>query len=242
MASVAQHYEQLLAPVYLWMCGGAPAALQAGRAEVEALGLPVVPGSAVVDLGAGFGMHAIAFARAGARVTAIESSSAMLRALDELRGDLPVHPVHGDLRSFRRHLAGAPDLIVCLGDTITHLPGLRAVEQLIEDVHAALRAGGVFVISLRDYSEPLAGDRRFIPVRSDANRLLTCFLEYRPRSVLVHDLLQERTAEGWTTRVSHYRKLRLAPAHLGSRLESAGFLVRCEAGPAGMVRLVARRL
>jgi len=88
---------------------------------------------------------------------------------------------------------------------------------------------------------PLLGDQRFIPVRSDDTRLLTRFLAYEASGVVVHDILHERTADGWTTRVSHYRKLRLAIHHLVAQMESAGFEVRSEAGVRGMVRLVATR-
>ena len=63
MATVAEHYENHLAPIYLWMAGGRQAALQSGSAEVAALHLPTAPGAVVLDLGAGFGMHSIPLAQ-----------------------------------------------------------------------------------------------------------------------------------------------------------------------------------
>lgn len=241
MSTAAEHYERHLAPIYVWMAGGAEAALQVGSAEIEELNLPLTPGAVVLDLGAGFGMHAIPLARRGVRVTAIDSSAELLRALAELRGDLPVRAVNDDLLGFQRHIAEAPSAILCMGDTITHLPDFGAVERLIEQASVELSPGGVLVISFRDYSVPLRGEQRFIPVRGDASRILTCFLEYAPEAVLVHDILHERTANGWETRVSHYRKLRLSPEHLVTRLEENGFEVRRESGMRGMVRLVAQR-
>jgi 2-polyprenyl-3-methyl-5-hydroxy-6-metoxy-1,4-benzoquinol methylase len=241
MATAAIHYSQHLARVYVWMCGGAAAALQAGAAEIAALDLPGCPGALVADLGAGFGMHAIPLARSGARVLAIDSSPMLLGTLDELRGDLPVRCIEADLLSFRSHLTEAPGAILCMGDTVTHLPELAAVESLVETAFSALPRGGVFVLTLRDYSVRLAGDCRFIPVRSDDARILTCFLEYTADAVIVHDILHDRNPDGWHTRVSHYRKLRLPPARLINRLEAVGFDVRREAGVGGMVRLVARK-
>jgi 2-polyprenyl-3-methyl-5-hydroxy-6-metoxy-1,4-benzoquinol methylase len=240
MSTTAEHYEHHLGPIYVWMAGGAEAALQAGSAEIEALNLPVTRGAVVLDLGAGFGMHAIPLARRGARVTAIDSSAELLRTLTVLRGDLPVQAVNDDLLGFQSHIAEAPSAILCMGDTITHLPDFGAVEKLIERAYIELPPGGMFVVSFRDYSVPLAGDQRFIPVRSDETRILTCFLEYEPEAVLVHDILHERTSDGWQTRVSHYRKLRLSPEHLIDRLQSNGFKVRREAGMRGMVRVVAQ--
>ena len=242
MSTVAEHYERHLGPIYVWMAGGAEAALQAGAVEIEALNLPAARGAVVLDLGAGFGMHAIPLARKGARVTAIDSSAELLRTLSELRGGLPVQVVNDDLLSFQSHIAEVPYAILCMGDTFTHLPDFGAVERLIERASAELPPGGVLVVSFRDYSVPLSWEERFIPVRSDEARILTCFLEYEAEAVLVHDILHEHKAEGWQTRVSHYRKLRLSPERLIDRLQSNGFNVRREPGMRGMVRLVAQRV
>lgn len=64
MTTVREHYSSHLAPVYLWMAGGASVALSAGETDIRDLRGP--PGLAV-DLGAGFGMHSIPLARAGAQ-------------------------------------------------------------------------------------------------------------------------------------------------------------------------------
>lgn len=240
MTTVTEHYAKHLAPIYLWMAGGSAAALEAGSAEIEALNLPRAPGAVVLDLGAGFGMHAIPLARRGARVTAIDTSMELLRSLAEIGNGLPIRTVHDELLEFQSHISQAPSAILCMGDTITHLPKLEGVESLIERASAALPPGGTFVISFRDYSVPLVGDARFIPVRSDEHRILTCFLEYEPGFVLVHDILHQRTPDGWQTQVSHYRKLRLSPEFLVTKLQSSGFNVRRETGMRGMVRLVAQ--
>lgn len=240
MTTVTEHYANHLASIYLWMAGGPEAALQAGAAEIEALNLSLLDGAAVLDLGAGFGMHAIPLARKGARVTAIDTSSELLRELERLAGNLPIQAVNDDLLAFQSHITEEPSAILCMGDTITHLADRATVESLIERAAVELPPGGTFVISFRDYSVPLVGDQRFIPVRSDDNRILTCFLEYEPEALVVHDILHERTSQGWQTRVSHYRKLRLSPEHVVASLQSSGFSVHRETGMRGMVRLVAR--
>jgi SAM-dependent methyltransferase len=238
MPSVAEHYERVLSPVYAWMAGGAEAALTAGKAEIESLGPGLAHGALAVDLGAGFGMHAIPLARAGARVVAIDSSAQLLGELRRLAGDLPITVVQDDLLSFRAHLEEKPQLLLCMGDTLTHLPEHTNVDFLIQEAAEALAPGGRFVISLRDYSEPLLGEGRFIPVRSDERRILTCFLEYEEDTVVVHDILHERAGDAWETRVSSYRKLRLSPERVIGSLESFGFEVRHDAGMRGMVRIV----
>jgi SAM-dependent methyltransferase len=194
----------------------------------------------VVDLGAGFGMHAIPLARAGARVIAVDSSAHLLGELTRQAGDLPITVVQDDLLSVRAHLKEKAALVLCMGDTLTHLPEHTNVDFLVQEVAEALEPGGRFVLSFRDYSEPLLDASRFIPVRSDERRILMCFLEYEEDSVVVNDVLHERNGDAWDTRVSSYRKLRLTPGRVTGSLESFGFEARQEAGPRGMVRIVAR--
>jgi SAM-dependent methyltransferase len=238
---VLEHYESHLAPLYLWMAGGAEAALAAGQADISSLGLPVARGDLVVDLGAGFGMHAIPLARAGARVVALDFSQTLLAELGNLGAGLPIRAVCDDVLRFAAHLAEPPAAIVCLGDTLTHLPSRESLAELFDSAFAALQPGGVFVLTFRDYSVPLTGDERFIAVRSDATRIFTCFLEYEPDAVVVHDIVHEATSSGWRSRVSHYRKLRLAPADVTSLLAARGFVVRCDPGPRRMAQLIARK-
>jgi SAM-dependent methyltransferase len=240
MTSVAEHYERILSPVYAWMAGGAEAALAAGKSEIEALELDLPAGALVVDLGSGFGMHAIPLARAGARVVAVDSSAHLLGELTRLAANLPVITVQDDLLSFRAHVTEKAAAILCMGDTLTHLPEHTHVDFLVQEVAEALAPRGHFVLSFRDYSEPLLDDQRFIPVRSDERRILMCFLEYEEDSVVVHDILHERAGDAWQTSVSSYRKLRLSPERVIASLESFGFDTRRDAGLRGMVRIIAR--
>src|SRR5262249_51775582 len=150
MSSVAEHYERVLSPVYSWMAGGAAAALDAGAAEVAALSLDLPKDALVADLGAGFGMHAIPLARAGARVIAIDSSQQLLDGLQTLAGARPITRVRADLLNFRSHLDGEPAVVLCLGDTLTHLPEHTNVDFLVQEVAEVLAPGGRFVISFRD--------------------------------------------------------------------------------------------
>jgi hypothetical protein len=143
--------------------------------------------------------------------------------------------------SFGRYVAGPVAIIVCMGDTLAHLPDLRSVEELFAGVAQVLEEGGTFLMTFRDYSIPLEESDRFILVRSDADRILTCFLEYEEKAVIVHDILHERDGSGWRQRVSTYRKLRLSADWVVCALESRGFHVRREVGMAGMTRVIATR-
>jgi SAM-dependent methyltransferase len=239
MTTVAEHYENHLAPVYLWMAGGFDAAVSRGESEINAIFPNPTKGLTAVDLGAGFGMHSIPLARRGYSVVAIDSSPKLLEVLRNHVETMPVRAVADDLLTFQKHLNMKVHLILCMGDTLTHLSEPKAVEQLFSLVAESLHSGGTFITAFRDYTSPLVGDERFIPIRSDNDRILTCFLEYSPDYVTVHDVLHERNGSNWQQRVSSYRKLRLSPEWVSTTLQNKGFAVRIEPGLAGMVRVVA---
>lgn len=238
MASVTAHYEDLLAPVYLWMAGGIDDALALGASDLAGF---MGRGGLAVDLGAGFGMHAIPLARAGYRVLAIDSSPYLIEQLRSFSKGLDVEPVVSDLMQFPEHLPPnqKADLVLCMGDTLTHLPDQTAVAELGQRVAASLAPGGRFVATFRDYTNLPTGNARFIPVRADAGRIHTCFLEEQPRHVLVHDMLYEKQEGRWSMRVSSYSKLRLSPDSVCRTFQSVGLTTSVVAGPRGMVRLIA---
>jgi 2-polyprenyl-3-methyl-5-hydroxy-6-metoxy-1,4-benzoquinol methylase len=240
-SSVNDHYASHLGPVYAWMIGDVDAAFSRSDAELDALSLPSNGSRTAVDLGAGFGLHAIPLARRGFSVVAIDGCEALLRDLQARAGSLPIRIVNGDLLGFRTHIDTAADVIVCMGDTLTHLPDQASVAALLRVVAASLSRGGLFAATFRDYSAALQGDARFIPVHADEHRVMTCFLEYGDSTVTVHDLLHEREDKTWRLRVSSYRKLRLSPTWVAAQLSSLGLAVSSDVMPSGMIRIGARK-
>jgi len=55
-------------------------------------------------------------------------------------------------------------------------------------------------------STELINTQRFIPVKSDDNKILNCILEYDNDKVKVTDLLHEKTPKGWKQKESSYFK------------------------------------
>ena len=237
MTTVAAHYQSHLAAVYLWMAGGIEQALTTGASDIAGL---ACTGRLAVDLGAGFGMHAIPLARSGCQVVAIDSSDILLEQLEHFGAGLPIEIVRADLLTFRQHLTQRAGLIVCMGDTLPHLDDIEHVALLFREVSDALATDGTFVATFRDYTAPPSGDARFIQVRSDSDRILACFLEAHPEHMLVHDVLHEREGSAWHMKVSSYRKLRLSPAMLTTALAAARLNGTISQGPRGMLKLVAR--
>lgn len=242
MTSVQEHYDRHLGGIYGWMLGDFEAAKAAAREELRAAGISEGAGRIAVDLGAGPGAHAIVLADEGYRVTAIDTCAELLGELRANAGGRSIRCIHDDLLQLGRYCSTPPHVVVCMGDTLTHLESPAAVDALFSNIAGVLAPGGVFVSTFRDYaSRTLEGEARFIPVRQAKSRILTCFLEYRETTVIVHDLLHEWTEGGWTLRVSSYPKLRLSPESARSSLERLGLTASVEQGPRGMTRLIARR-
>ncbi len=223
------------------MQGGAAVALETARGELRDAGIGAVPSGIAVDLGAGTGAHSIALADLGFSVIALDTCAELLDELRRNAGSQAISPVLGDLGSFPMHCAASVDAILCMGDTLTHLPSLAAVEELFQKVRAQLAPGGLFVATFRDYvGAPLEGVSRFIPVRSDETRILTCFLEYREQHVMVHDVLHFHGDSGWTMTVSCYPKLRIDPVWAREALADLGLRASLDRAARGMVRLTGR--
>lgn len=240
LSSVQDHYNQHLGPSYAWSVGGVESAMTRGESELEMLDISPTNGRLAVDLGAGFGMHAIPLARRGFDVIALDTCPILLDELRTSQGDDSIMTIESDLQSFREYLPEDPELIICMGDTIAHLPDPRKVEYLIADAAAALRPGGQFIVTFRDSSAIPPGDKQFIPVRSDERRILTCLVEHGNDRLTVHDIFHHWNGASWQMEVSIYGKVRLSPQWLAERFSAHGFAVDTISLPSGMVCLSGR--
>lgn len=242
MSSARDHYRDHLGPIYSWMLGDRAAVQEAARAELGELGIAPAAGGLAIDLGTGPGVHAVPLADLGHSVVAIDGDEGLLTELAKVAGSRPIRTVVSDLVRFRDHCPDPAGLIVCMGDTLTHLASLEAVEDLLREVALSLEPGGTFVATFRDYTgTPPAGAARFIPVKSDETRILTCLLEYGDTTVTVSDLLYTKEPSGWRLSVSSYPKLRLDPSWAAGRLARLGLDTQTMPGRRGMVALIARK-
>lgn len=234
MRSTRHHYESHLGPIYSWMSGSAFEAREQNRSVFDKLGI-AGPGLAV-DLGCGNGAQAIPLALLGFDVTAVDFCEVLLDELAAELDSLPIKIVHEDIETFDGPAAGSLDLATCMGDTLPHLASIEEAELLIRKVATWLRPGGLFVVSYRDYfSSELSGEKRFIPVRQEFDRLLTCFLEYSREMVTVYDIINRRSGDGWVQEVSCYKKTRIDPRWLEASAHENGLSVLSQFDRRGML-------
>lgn len=107
-------------------------------------------GGRVLEAGVGTGRYAIALAALGLPVHGIDSSAAMLAALQRKAGAAAVTLSHGDFS--RTTLPGRFRLVLCLSDTLALLPDAAAQARAFTAFAAALEPQGQLLL------ETAAGD------------------------------------------------------------------------------------
>lgn len=121
----------------------------------------VAPPAAIADIACGTGRHAIALAKAGFNVTAIDTSCAALKIARAAAGHgLSLNLRRSDMLKFKPE---APvDALVCMGNSIGYFePSLT--QTLLRRFAAALRSGGRLILDTGICAEsllPLATERR----------------------------------------------------------------------------------
>jgi SAM-dependent methyltransferase len=120
-----------------------------GEAQIEhAIDLSGVRGGPALDLGCGPGRHAIALAKRGFCVTAVDISRfhlAKAREQAEAAG-LPVEFVESDMRSFVR--PEAYNLALSLFTSFGYFEDKQDDLRVLRNVHRSLKAGGVLLMDI----------------------------------------------------------------------------------------------
>lgn len=240
MVTPIEHYDALLAEHYTWMMGDFATRMHAQRTLLERVGIGPGDGALALDLGAGPGYQSIALLELGYRVTAVDTSAPLIAELEQHAQGRTIDTCVADMRDSQAWGGEAPRVVVCMGDTLTHLPGRADVKALFAAVHERLAQGGTFVLTYRDLSKALEGVARIFPVRADEHASMICFVEYLDDVAMIHDVVTRRTPEGYVTQKSAYPKLRLAQDEVRGWLHEAGFdtVTALEGEP--MVALAAR--
>jgi SAM-dependent methyltransferase len=208
--TVKEHYDQHLGHFYSWMAGNFDEKQKEHQQFLIEHQIKPSSTQFAVDLGAGHGIQSVSLAKLGFKMKAIDFNRQLITELKLNSKGFDIDVIEDDIRLFNKHIDTKPELIICWGDTITHLNSEIEIEQLLINCCEALNENGKLIISFRDYSNELVGDNRFIPVKSDENRILTCFLEYSPKQVRVTDLFYEKENSGWKQKVSSYNKIRIS--------------------------------
>lgn len=170
-------------------------------------------GRRIVDAGCGTGTFARALAQEGARVMGVDLDPTLLaQAAPKAAGPAPFRLQEADLRTFEVPPDLAPlDAVLCLGNTLPHLPDPAAVLAFLRHARAHLAPGGRLVVQTVGYDrvldqsqwdlpsilrEDLAFERHYDP-RPDGRLDFTTTLRELPEGPVhrsTHPLLPLRAA------------------------------------------------
>ena len=239
MASVKEHYDVLLSEVYTWLLGGFLEAKNRNSQFFKSKNITPSQSGIAIDLGAGSGFQSIPLAEIGFSVTAIDLSEALLQELNNEASDLKIKTIQDDIINFDDHLDNNVELIICMTDTITHLESKEKVVSLFNKSFKSLEKGGKFILTFRDLTHELNDLDRFLPVKSDESTIFTCFLEYEPETVKVHDIVYRKIKNEWVLQKSFYRKVKLSKTWVDKQLTNIGFSLEESSMKNGLITIIA---
>jgi len=155
MSGPSAFYDRL-APYYHLLYGDWEAAVaKQGAALASLLGkFGVGAGEPVLDAACGIGTQSLGLASHEYDVTASDISAA---AVDRLNGELHKRGLHArthvdDLRTLRQTPSGSMAAVLACDNSVPHLLSDEELRQCFASCYRVLRAGGVAVLSVRDYA------------------------------------------------------------------------------------------
>jgi SAM-dependent methyltransferase len=223
--TVKEHYDNHLGNFYSWMIGDIDVRSNEFKSFLIDNLVKPLSNKIAIDLGAGYGIQSIPLAELGFQVLAIDFNQQLLDELKVNARDLNIRTINGDIKAVKT-FAYKPELIVCCGDTLSHLDNKIEVKTFISNIVKSLDKKGKLILSFRDYSTELTGIDKFILVKSDDTKILTCILDYEDEFVNVTDLLYQRTDDVWQQKVSTYKKVRLLTNEIVNHMEENGMIIK----------------
>lgn len=177
----------------------------------------------ILDIGCGTGNKTIHLASPGCDIVAIDSDPAMIEAAKKKH-----HAPNVDYRLLNMRDIGrafgleAFDALLCLGNTLVHLPSQDDIAALLADMAAILRPGGLAVIQILNYDRIL--DKRLftLPALETANVRFERHYEFSDCEMkFVTRLVVKQNGQALNSSIPLYP---LRKRELDAMLGEAGFL------------------
>ena len=230
------HYENHLSNYYSWIYGGHEENIKKNKQFFESNNISPFDSKVAIDLGAGSGFQSIPLSQLGFKVTAVDFSKKLLNEIDNKQFNIEI--IEDDILNFENYSNRNPELIICMGDTLTHLADIDSVAKLVDNSYKELITGGKIILTFRDLTFELKGSERFIPVRNEENRIFTCFLEYSEEHIDVYDIVNERINDEWTQKISSYKKIKISAEQIKDILNKSGFKIDFFNKEKGMITII----
>ena len=126
-------------------------------------------------------------------------------------------------------MSGQFDAVLCLGNSLPHVPSPRDLSNALADFAAVLRPGGLLLIQNRNFDAVLARRERFMGPEAhregDREWLFVRFYDFNPDGTITFNMVVlRRDAEGkWSQQVETTELRPLIYSELTASLTAAGF-------------------
>lgn len=240
--TVKEHYDNHLGNFHTWYTGDFEINTNSFKAFCLENNINPANSKYAIDLGAGNGFQTIALANLGFKVKAIDFNSQLIAELKSKIGNLSIEVFNDDIKLVSKYAQPQPELIICCGDTLPHLDSFAEIQQLLKDCSKILTPNGKLILTFRDYTTELEDTNRFIPVKSDSQRILTCFIEYFPQKLRVTDFLLEFENGKWIQKASSYYKTRINREMVIEFLKNSGFRLSLDSIANGIITIIGQKI
>jgi SAM-dependent methyltransferase len=190
------------------------------------------PSCRVLDAACGTGMHSIALAQSGYLMSGADISRGMIDRAQANARTAGVS-VRFEIAGFERlaETFGRQnfDALLCLGNSLPHLPNASALAATLTDFAACLRPGGLILLQSRNFDAVMAKHERWMDPQAyrhgDAEWLFLRFYDFDPDGLLSFHMitLHRQGAAPWAQQVTTTRLYPLRQEELADALHKAGF-------------------
>ncbi len=178
-------------------------------------------GKRIVDAGCGTGTLALELSRRGARVLGVDLDEALFAQAAVKAAGAPLFEVlQGDLRSFP--CEPGLDAVLCLGNTLPHLPSENDVAIFFRHARSLLRPGGALMLQLVNYDRILDQGITALPLLETPDLRFKRSYDPLPDGRLRFTTRLESTEDGVVTE-SEQALLPLRSAVVAGLMLEAGF-------------------
>lgn len=147
----------------------------AGASEMRFVKQVLANKRRLLDIGCGNGNKTVLLAQRDREIYAVDGDAAMIAAARQNYAAPGIDYAVRDMRDLRGGLPGRSfDGVLCLGNTLVHLPDKSTVEALLADVYALMSAAGVFVVQILHYEWIIAGKVAALPLIDTAHVVFHC--------------------------------------------------------------------
>lgn len=140
-------------------------------------------GKKILDLAAGTGNYSIALSKMGYEVTAVDLDEEMVKKIAEKNKaeGTKTKAVVLDMNKVET-LNDTFDVVICIGNSLVHLPNKEEIESLIKKLYNMLEKDGVLIIQIVNYDRVLENNVKALPTISREDEGVTFVRNYENKN------------------------------------------------------------